>query len=93
MRNARLWVALLGVTKTTVQRVEFDEDRDVLVAHVRPMRSARGRCGRCGRRSPGYDAGSGRRRGHALVGRPRTDARFHREIAGLTEPDLLNFVT
>lgn len=66
MRNARLWVALLGVTKTTVQRVEYDQARDVLVAHVRPTRAARGRCGRCGRRSPGYDAGSGRRRWRAL---------------------------
>jgi transposase len=66
VRNARLWVALLGVTKTSVQRVEFDQDRDVLVAYVRPTRSARGCCGRCGRRSPGYDSGSGRRRWRAL---------------------------
>jgi transposase len=37
-----------------------------LVAHVRPTKRQRGRCGVCGRRSPGYDAGPGRRRWRAL---------------------------
>ena len=66
MRAARLWAALLGVEKTVVEEVEFDEDAQLLVAHVRPRRSTRGRCGRCGRRSPGYDVGEGRRRWRAL---------------------------
>jgi transposase len=56
----------LGVEKTVVERVEFDEDVEVLVAHVRPTKRARSRCGVCGRRSPGYDAGAGRRRWRAL---------------------------
>jgi len=51
----------LGVEKTVVERVEFDEDAELLVAHVRPTSRARSRCGVCGRRSPGYDAGAGRR--------------------------------
>ena len=38
VRNGRLWAGLLGVEKTTVGRVEFDEDRGLLVAHVRPAR-------------------------------------------------------
>ena len=38
MRNARVWRALLGVEKTVVERVEFDEDAPVLVARVRPVR-------------------------------------------------------
>ena len=66
MQNATLWRALLGVEKTVIEEVEFDEDAGLLVAHVRPRKRARGRCGRCGRRSPGYDGGEGRRRWRAL---------------------------
>ena len=65
MRSARVWRALLGVERTTVERVEFDGD-DVVVAHVRVTRSARGRCGLCRRRCGGYDLGTGRRRWRAL---------------------------
>jgi transposase len=57
---------VFGVEKTVIERVEFDEDDQVLVAHVRPTKRQRGRCGRCRRRSPGYDAGAGRRRWRAL---------------------------
>jgi transposase len=52
----------LGVEKTVIERVEFDEDAELLVAHVRPTARARSRCGVCGRRRPGYDPGEGRRR-------------------------------
>ena len=66
MRDVSLWRGLLGVEKSVVERVEFDEDVEVLVAHVRPTKRARSRCGVCDRRSPGYDAGAGRRRWRAL---------------------------
>jgi transposase len=68
VQNATLWRALLGVEKTVVDDVEFDEGERVLVAHVRPRARARGRarCGRCQRRSPAYDRGEGRRRWRAL---------------------------
>jgi len=66
VQNATLWRALLGVEKTVIEAIEFDEDEQLLVAHVRPRKRTRGRCGRCGRRSPGYDAGEGRRRWRAL---------------------------
>ena len=66
MRDVSVWRCLLGVENTVVERVEFDEDAEVLVAHVRPVKRQRGRCGVCGRRSPGYDAGPGRRRWRAL---------------------------
>jgi transposase len=66
VQNASLWRALLGVEKAVVELVEFVEVEQRLVAHVRPHKRARGRCGRCGRRSPGYDAGEGRRRWRAL---------------------------
>jgi transposase len=56
----------LGVEKTVIERVVFDEDAELLVAHVRPTSRARGRCGVCGRRCPGYDSGEGRRRWRAL---------------------------
>jgi transposase len=66
VRNARVWVALLGVEHTVVERVELDEDEGVLVASVRPVRGRRQRCGVCGRRCAGYDQGSGRRRWRTL---------------------------
>ena len=66
MQNATVWRALLGVEKTVVEDVEFDEDEQLLVAHVRPTRRAAGRCGRCQRRSPRYDHGEGRRRWRTL---------------------------
>ena len=66
MRDVSLWRGLLGVEKTVIERVEFDEDAQLLVAHVRPTSRARSRCGMCSRRSPGYDAGQGRRRWRTL---------------------------
>ena len=66
MRDVSLWQGLLGVERTVVEEVEFDEDAGLLVASVRPTGRERGRCGVCGRRSPGYDAGAGRRRWRSL---------------------------
>ena len=66
MQNASLWRALLGVEKTVIEGIEFDEDEQLLVVHVRPRKRTRGRCGRCGRGSPAYDRGEGRRRWRAL---------------------------
>jgi len=66
VRGTTVWPALLGVQKTVVERVEFDEDEETLVAHVRPRARARGRCGVCRRPCPGYDRGEGRRRWRAL---------------------------
>ncbi len=66
MRNTSLWGALLGVEKTVVEEVEFDEDEQVLIAHVRLRAGVRGRCGACGRKCPGYDQGEGRRRWRGL---------------------------
>ena len=66
MRDVSLWSSVLGVEKTVIERVEFDEDEEVLVAHVRPTKRQAGRCGLCRRRSPGYDGGPGRRRWRGL---------------------------
>lgn len=66
MRTARLWRRLLGVERIVIEDVEFDEDEEVVVVHVRPRKGGRGRCGRCGRRGPGYDRGEGRRRWRGL---------------------------
>jgi transposase len=60
--GARVWRALLGVEHAVVERVEFDEDEQAVVVHVRPGRRRRGRCGICRRRCRGYDRGDGRRR-------------------------------
>ena len=66
MRGARVWAALLGTERTVVEAVEFDQDEEVLVCHVRPVKSERGRCGMCRRRCGRYDGGEGRRRWRAL---------------------------
>lgn len=66
MQKATLWRTLLGVEKTVVEEVEFDEDEELLIAHVRPRAGSGKRCGCCGRRSPAYDRGEGRRRWRAL---------------------------
>ncbi len=66
MRDVSLWRALLGVEKTVIEGIEFDEDAELLVARVRPVRRAQGRCGLCQRRAPGYDGGEGRRRWRTL---------------------------
>ncbi|TAL20163.1 MAG: ISL3 family transposase [Frankiales bacterium] len=66
MRTARLWAGLLGVEKTTVERVEYDEKSGVITAHVKPHERERRRCPRCRRRCPVYDRGEGRRRWRAL---------------------------
>jgi len=66
VRDVSLWRGLLGVENTVIEQVEFDEDSELLVAAVRPSKRQRGRCGVCRRRSPGYDAGAGRRRWRTL---------------------------
>ncbi len=66
MRDVSLWRCLLGVEKTVIERVEFDEDLELLIAHVRPVKRERGRCGVCRRPCPGYDNGPGRRRWRTL---------------------------
>jgi transposase len=65
--NASVWRRVLGVDRATViESVEFDEEAQSLVIHVRPRRPKKRRCGVCGVRSPGYDQGEGRRNWRAL---------------------------
>ena len=66
MRNAKLWQRLLGVERTVVESVVFDEDASAVVASVRPRKGATRRCGICSRRCPSEDRGEGRRRWRAL---------------------------
>jgi len=66
VRDVSLWGSLLGVEKTVIERIEYDEDADLIVVHVRPTSRQRSRCGACGRRCPGYDLGAGRRTWRAL---------------------------
>lgn len=66
MRGTSLWAALLGVEKTVIEDIEFDEHAELVVAQVRPRSRARGRCGVCARRCSRYDAGEGRRRWRSL---------------------------
>ena len=70
MRERSLWRALLGIEKTVIESVEFDEDHDegagCVIVHVRPVAKSRHRCGRCLRRGRVYDPGRGRRRWRSL---------------------------
>ena len=60
MLDANVWRRMVGVDQATViEEIEFDEEADTVVVHVRPRRSTKRRCGRCGRRAPGYDLGEG----------------------------------
>ena len=62
-----VWRSLLGVDRATViEEIDFDEESETVVAHVRPRRSTKRRCGRCAVRAPLYDQGRGRRRWRAL---------------------------
>jgi transposase len=65
--GVKVWRRLLGVDdRAVIERVEFDEEADAVVAYVRARRLRKHRCGRCGKRAPGYDQGEGRRRWRAL---------------------------
>jgi transposase len=65
--GANVWRRVLGIDRSTViEDVDFDEESETVVVHVRPRRSAKRRCGRCGVRAPGYDQGQGRRNWRAL---------------------------
>ena len=66
MRDVTLWRSVLGIERAVIEEVEFDEDEQLLVAHVRLRKRVRSRCGRCLRPSPGYDRGEGRRQWRAL---------------------------
>ena len=53
MLSVKLWRRLLGVDdRVVVEPVEFDDEVDAVVAHVRPKRLRKQRCGRCGTRAP-----------------------------------------
>lgn len=66
MRNARVWQRVLGLARTVIETVVFDEEAEAVVVSVRPRKGARRWCGRCGRRAPWFDRGEGRRRWRAL---------------------------
>ncbi len=68
MRPTRVWKKLLGLRRTVVEQVRFEEGegRAALVVSVRPKAREKGRCGVCRRRCAGYDWGEGRRRWRAL---------------------------
>ena len=66
MRSSRVWARLLGLERTTVEGVFFDEDVEAVIVSVRPHRSERSRCGLCRRRCGRYDNGEGPRRWRAL---------------------------
>jgi hypothetical protein len=48
VRNTKAWLHLLGLVRTVLEGVVFDEDTDAMVVSVRPRKGARQRCGRCG---------------------------------------------
>lgn len=66
MQNVRIWQRALGLGRTVVEGVVFDEDAEAVVVTVRPRKGAQRRCGRCGRRASWFDRGEGRRRWRGL---------------------------
>ena len=58
---------MIGVEdRTVIEDIEFVEDDETVVVHVRPRRPKKRRCGRCEQLAPGYDGGDGRRRWRGL---------------------------
>lgn len=67
MLYASVWRHALGVDRATViESVDFDEEAQSVVIHVRARRHTKRRCGLCGVRAPGYDRGQGRRNWRAM---------------------------
>ncbi len=66
MRDVSLWREMLGVEKTVIERVEFDEDEEVLVAGVRPTKRETGPVWGVSATQPGLRRRGGRRRWRAL---------------------------
>jgi len=66
VRITSVFKRLLGADHTVIEKICFDEQAGILVAHVRPSRRAGRRCGRCGARASWYDRGEGRRRWRTL---------------------------
>jgi transposase len=54
--------ALVGCEQAAPEDMWFEEESQVMVIAVRVKSRVRRRCGNCGTRSPGFDAGAGRRR-------------------------------
>lgn len=88
MQQSRLWRRVLGLdNRTVVEGVDYDPERDAVVASVRPAVRVKPCCGRCGERAPGFDQGEGRREWRTLdVGEvrvyleadaPRVDCAVH----------------
>lgn len=62
MLGVNIWRRMLGVDKRTViEEIDYDEDAEAVVAHVRQRKVTKRRCGLCGKRAPLYDQGGGRR--------------------------------
>lgn len=53
---------LVGTKEIIVEGISVESEGSIIVIKVRPTKVAQCRCGHCNRKSPGYDAGSGRRR-------------------------------
>ncbi|HNH37814.1 MAG: ISL3 family transposase [Microthrixaceae bacterium] len=74
MREATIWRRVLGLGEdTVVESVEYDHERDAVIASVRPRVTKRSRkrpyvlaCGRCGTPAAKYDDGEGRREWRGL---------------------------
>ncbi|GAA5228701.1 hypothetical protein GCM10025778_32400 [Paeniglutamicibacter antarcticus] len=66
MQKTSIWATMLGVEKTRVQDLDFDEETSAFIATVSPLKSMRNRCGICSRRCPRYDRGEGPRRWRTL---------------------------
>jgi transposase len=67
VRGVTVWKRLLGVDDhTVIEGLEWDDDADALIAHVRLRRPTKRRCGRCHQPVLGYDQGQGRRRWRTL---------------------------
>lgn len=66
MPKTSLTARLLGVEKTVIEEVWYEEEHRAVVVSVRPYKNEECRCGICGTLSPKYDRGEGVRRWRTL---------------------------
>ena len=92
MRFKKVLARLLGVERSVVERVEYDEQEDAVILSVRPRWRQRDRCGICGLRSARYDQGEGPRRWRALDLDRQRGPRPLSESQALLEPVPRGFV-
>jgi Transposase len=90
VRKASVWARLLGVERTVIEQIEFDDEEGLVICHVRPVKAERRRCGVCRRQCGRYDGALEHGLSNALIESTNTKIRLITRIAlGFKDPTVL----